>query len=230
VLYTFFTRKRGLSVQEGLSSFFIAIVYDLMSLSIMLGILLIFLETHLPRAIILMVLLLMLGLSLVFLKYTDKVLGCILKIRWIKNKNRINEFFIKLQDYFTEHNQFREKLKILIVSFFIRVIKYFSLFVLFTGFTKLSFSLNLFSIFSFGSSAVEASALFPVQGFAGFGTFEAVFTYIFTKLELSLSDPFLTGFSIHLVTQLWEYFIGLIALVIVAVKRKATGISQQAKG
>ena len=53
--------------------------------------------------------------------------------------------------------------------------------------------------------------LLPVQGLAGFGTWETAFHLVFSLLAPEHPNPFITGLLIHTVTQLWEYLLGLLS-------------------
>ncbi|MCI0470089.1 MAG: lysylphosphatidylglycerol synthase domain-containing protein, partial [Candidatus Aminicenantes bacterium] len=52
VLYSYFTARRGLPLEEGASSFVVSMFYDSLALCLMLGLLLFFLETEISRTAI----------------------------------------------------------------------------------------------------------------------------------------------------------------------------------
>jgi hypothetical protein len=83
---------------------------------------------------------------------------------------------------------------------------------LFSGFSGTPWSMKNFAVLTFAIAAAELSALLPLQGLAGFGTWEGAFKLAVASLSLPIADPFLVAFSLHLATQLWEYTIGLAVL------------------
>ena len=88
---------------------------------------------------------------------------------------------------------------------------YLSLYALFVGFSNLPLSPAGGALFSIGIAATELSSLLPVQGLAGFGTWETAFHLVFSLLAPEHPNPFITGLLIHTVTQLWEYLLGLLS-------------------
>jgi uncharacterized membrane protein YbhN (UPF0104 family) len=114
--------------------------------------------------------------------------------------------------YLKEHKKNSERLRVFLLSLVIRIIKYLFVFILFEGVVHLGFGIKNFSLFSFGLAGTELSSMFPIQGPAGFGTWELAFTVIFKALEIPAENIKEAGFVIHITTQAWEYFIGLLAL------------------
>ena len=52
----------------------------------------------------------------------------------------------------------------------------------------------------------------PVHGIAGFGTYETAWTIGFRQLGLSSRVAILSGFATHLLSQLYDYTVGLVGL------------------
>jgi hypothetical protein len=73
-------------------------------------------------------------------------------------------------------------------------------------------------LFSFGIAGTELSSFLPIQGLAGFGTWEAAFALVAGKIGFSFDNAFLTALVIHLTTQVWEYSLGLAALWILSIR------------
>jgi hypothetical protein len=114
----------------------------------------------------------------------------------------------------------REKayVKIIISSFFVRIFKYGSLyFLLHSVLFHLNFKikdLNFFKIF-LGILGAEFSALLPVHGIAGIGTWESAWTLAFKWMGyLDPKVAIISGFGVHMTTQVFEYFLGIMGLVI----------------
>ncbi len=64
-----------------------------------------------------------------------------------------------------------------------------------------------------GVAGAELSAMLPVSGLGGFGTWEAAFALGFTQLGLTQDQAVLAGFATHILTQLHDYGLGLVALL-----------------
>jgi hypothetical protein len=154
-------------------------------------------------------------IALIIIYLSIPIIKQIEKIGFIKKRERIRLTINNIKIYFINHNSNKERIKLLFLSLIIRLLKYISLFTLFKELTKTIFSLRNLSLFSFGLSATELSSILPVQGIAGFGTWELSFKYIFDILKIGVKDPFLIGFIIHTTTQIWEYSIGILCLLIV---------------
>ncbi|MGH7818485.1 MAG: lysylphosphatidylglycerol synthase domain-containing protein, partial [Candidatus Binatia bacterium] len=63
-----------------------------------------------------------------------------------------------------------------------------------------------------GIAGAELSAALPIHGIAGFGTYETAWMLGFTRLGLSREVAILSGFATHLLSQLYDYSLGLVAL------------------
>jgi len=109
-------------------------------------------------------------------------------------------------------------IKIIISSFFVRMFKYGSLyFLLHSVLAHLNYSfadLNFWKVF-IGILGAEFSALLPLQGIAGIGTWESAWTLTFNLLgHLDSQIAIISGFSVHLITQLFEYSLGIISIIV----------------
>lgn len=63
-----------------------------------------------------------------------------------------------------------------------------------------------------GTVGAELSATLPIQGIAGLGTYETAWAVSFTQLGFDRELAVLSGFATHLLTQLHDYTLGLVAL------------------
>lgn len=73
-------------------------------------------------------------------------------------------------------------------------------------------SLPLFHVF-LGMAGAELSATLPIHGVAGLGTYEAVWALTFTQLGFPAEIAIVSGFATHLITQVQDYAVGLLAMV-----------------
>lgn len=219
LFYSYLTHKKGIKLEEGGSSFIIAMFYDVLALSIMLFLAFVLISRQLENLVLLIIIILFV-LSILFISFCHKIFGWIIRIKFLRKYKKIKEVINNLHQYFNSHHSLKEKGKLLVLSFCIKVVKYLSIFFLFTGMTGIKFQLKSLSLFSFGIAGTEISSLFPIQGLAGFGTWEAVFKLVFENLQNNIPNLFIIGLVIHTVTQVWEYLIGIPAFLYLQIKGK----------
>ena len=65
-----------------------------------------------------------------------------------------------------------------------------------------------------GIAGAEMSAMLPVSGLAAFGTWEAAWTLGFTRLGLTEQEAIVSGFATHILSQLHDYGLGIVALLV----------------
>jgi uncharacterized membrane protein YbhN (UPF0104 family) len=221
VFYSYLTNKKGLPIEEGASSFVISVFYDGLALCLMLGMLLFFLKTEINRGAIYTGMGLIFILSVAFVFFADSILRFILKIKIFARCPGVEKFMQNIHDYLVAHKKNSERLIVFVLSFFIRVIKYIFVYILFEGIVRIGFGPHYFSLFGFGLAGTELSSLIPLQGLGGFGTWELAFSLIFKALQIPADNLKEAGFVIHITTQVWEYTIGIAALVYLFLKNNA---------
>jgi len=226
--YSWLTRKKGIALEEGASSFVIGAFYDSIALALMLAGLLFFLETGLSRWPLAAAMVVILILSALVILYSHRFLGW-----WLRGKKQgrlagLQGAAGRVRDYLLEHRDNRQRLKLIAISLAIRLCKYVYNFILFEGVLHLGVSLKNFSLFCFGLAATELSALLPLQGPAGFGTWELAFALVFSALQVPAANIKEAGIVIHVTSQAWEYAVGLLALACLAFA--STGKSGGASG
>lgn len=212
LFYTWLTKKRGIHWEEGASSFVVSVFYDALALSFMLGGLLFFLETSINRWPIYAAMsgIFVISVSLIF--FADAVTGFFIKKKWLQRIPWFQNVLVNVDAYLNQHKSGTERLRLFLLSLAARFVKYLFVYILFEGVVHLGIGLDRFSLFSFGLAGTELSSLFPIQGPAGFGTWEMAFTLIFEALKVPAANIKAAGFVIHITTQVWEYFIGLAAM------------------
>lgn len=218
LFYTYLTNKDGIGIEEGGASFFVALFYDVLSLSVLLSFALLFIKTGGLYFYILIGAIFL--LSLFFIVCMERILILFDKFTFVKKIRWIEKSIYDLKKYFSQHKSVNERINVFFISLIIRILKYLSLFALFISLTKVSADIKSLSIFSFGLSATELSSVLPVQGLAGFGTWELSFKYVFLFLKINIKNPFIVGLVIHSVTQVWEYSIGLLSLLFLLLKKR----------
>lgn len=235
--YTALTKRRGLTLEEGGASFVISVFYDVLALSLMLGGLMLFFPPPGPvKGFIITGMGILFLLSLIFILIPGPCL------RWIKSQPFLNRHaklrrtIHTLSTYLDAHAGAAERLQLLALSLAIRLVKYVSVFILFCALVPVERNPAAFSHFSLGLAGTEMSALLPIQGAGGFGTWEMAFELVFRGLGSAQTDLRLTALVIHIATQVWEYAIGLLAFLALwlmgrakANKEKANGQGQETK-
>lgn len=212
IFYSLLTKKKGIALEEGASSFVVSVFYDALALSFMLGGLLFFLKTDVNQWPIYIAMAVIFTISVVMIFFADYIFRFVLENKLISRFPKLERVVRKIHEYLAEHKKSSERIQVFLLSLATRVVKYLFIFILFEGVVHLGFGLENFSRFSFGLAGTELSSLLPIQGPAGFGTWELAFTVIFEALKIPAENIKEAGFVIHITTQVWEYFIGLLAL------------------
>ncbi len=88
-------------------------------------------------------------------------------------------------------------------------------------------SLGFFESF-LGVAGAELSAMLPISGLAGFGTWEAAWTLGFTQLGLTPDQAVLSGFATHVLSQLHDYTLGILALIALMWPGRRSGTRERA--
>lgn len=107
--------------------------------------------------------------------------------------------------------------KVFALSLLVRFFKYVSLYVLFIGLViGLGENVKDFPLFRVvsGMIAAELSASLPVSGIAGFGAYEGTWAFVFQLLGYSEKLAVVTSISHHLITQVYGYGLGALAMLV----------------
>jgi uncharacterized membrane protein YbhN (UPF0104 family) len=214
LFYSYLTRKKGIALEEGASSFVVAVFYDGLALSFMLGGLLFFVSTSTSLAAVYLGLAVLLGLSVLVVFFSDVFLGWFLRLKPVRRFKKLHDFLLNVLNYLRDHKRYSERLKVFALSLLIRLFKYVFIYLLFEGVVGIGWSMKHFSLFCFGLAGAELSSLLPIQGLGGFGTWELAFAMVFQALALPAANIREAGFVIHITTQAWEYAIGLAAFLV----------------
>ena len=114
---------------------------------------------------------------------------------------------------------------VFLLSFLLRLAKYGSLYFLLhallvnQGFPLAA--LNFWKVL-LGIAGAEFSANLPVQGIAGLGTWETAFALAFRLMGYEERIAIVSGFGLHLITQLFEYGLGGLAILLLALPIRRT--------
>jgi len=104
-----------------------------------------------------------------------------------------------------------------LLSFFIRLAKYSSLFLLlFSLLHSHGISLTVMNFFKtvLGITGAEMSSALPIKGVGGFGTWESAWVLTSKLMDFKTNLAIISGIGIHLISNLFEYLLGIISLLI----------------
>ncbi len=230
--YVYLTNRRlGVPLETAASSFLLAFVFDLVVLFPIFFLAILF--TRIDSAIFPLPIFLTLSAILfavvasiliwlsTLLKVAGNLLAMLLK-RYKSNFPRagvaLDKLFLTAKDIERIQAQKGRYLKVVASSFLVRAFKYGSLyFLLHAVVANLNFSiedLNFWKVF-LGILGAELSALFPIQGLAGIGTWESAWALTFRFLgHFDTQIAIVSGFGVHLVTQMFEYSLGILGMLI----------------
>lgn len=108
---------------------------------------------------------------------------------------------------------------VFVLSLGIRAAKYVSLyFLLFALLRSLGFGMAGLSFWKLilGITGAEITSVLPVKGLAGFGTWESAWAFTMGMMGFEQRIAILSGLGVHLVTNLFEYALGIGSLLILA--------------
>lgn len=151
-----------------------------------------------------------------FLAKFGKLIGKLHLFQRIKKESiqkRLNEIAAEIKS--SKQNQIYGK--IFILSLMVRIFKYLALYVLFIGLiVGLGENVDMFPLFKVfsGMIAAELSASLPISGIAGFGAYEGTWSLVFQLLGYSEKLSIVTSVSHHLITQVYGYGLGAMAVLV----------------
>ena len=109
-----------------------------------------------------------------------------------------------------------------LLSSLIRLLKYLSLYSLLLAILRhLGIGMAEIALWKvvLAITAAELTSLLPVKGIADFGTWESAWVLAFALMGLDRATAVLSGFSVHLVTNLFEYGFAALALLALSFRR-----------
>ncbi|KPK74829.1 MAG: hypothetical protein AMJ89_05355 [candidate division Zixibacteria bacterium SM23_73] len=229
--YIYILNKRlNFSFEVATSTFVVAIMFDFLTLSpfLILSIFAVGLGTTAISTLSLLIFsfLFFLIIFVIFWKITQissfllKIYGLLLKLFKLESKRwagmTIEKFHLTIE-YLSKIKKKKIYGRILSLSLLIRLAKYSSLYFLLLsllrthGFTfkNLSFWKNILGI-----TGAELSSALPIKGIAGFGTWESAWALTFKLMSFETDLAILSGIGVHLITNLYEYSLGILAILI----------------
>lgn len=230
--YIYILNKRlNVSFNTATSSFVVAFVYDLISLSpfLILAIIAVGLgTTSISTPLMLLFSILFLVIMLVIywqLLGLCRILITIYRIflRIIKSdqKKWAVVSIEKLQLTITDISHIRKRrtdLPVFLLSIGIRMAKYGALYILLFALLQVhGYTLGSLSIWKtiLSITGAEMTGFLPIKGIGGFGTWESAWAGMQTLLGFELQTAVLSS-GIHLITNLFEYILGLLSILYLA--------------
>lgn len=151
-----------------------------------------------------------------------KIYRFLLKILGLEKKDWTGLSIEKFQATINSLSQIQKRkiyLPISLLSFVLRLSKYVAVyFLLFSLLRSHGFSLQSLSIWKLilGITGAELTSLLPVKGIAGFGTWESAWALTFKLMNFEAHLAILSGIGVHLLTNIFEYSLGIASLLILA--------------
>ena len=229
-------RRLGFSFESATSSFVIASVLDTLTLSpflVIAGLSVGFqagavsVPAVLGVAGVFFVVVVLIFWKLVPLgRRLEKVFGLVLGRLGLAARPFFREAGEKLRstvDEIAAYRASRSLVPVIAQSFLIRLAKYASVFALFFALMRSrGFSLDDLSFprFILGISGAELTSALPVKGLAGFGTWESGWALAFGLMNFDRGLAALSGIGVHLLTNIFEYSLGIAGLAVLAWPRR----------
>jgi len=219
------------SFEDSSSSFVMAFLFDFLTLSplLILAVLFVGLGTTIlsPSLMILLSIIFFLVFFLIIwkivpishfvLKSYDSLLNItkLRKKKWADFSVKKTESMINSLHHIQRRNIFWP---LFFLSLFVRLAKYTSLFLLL--FSLLHSHGILFSVTNFfktilGITGAEMSSALPIKGIGGFGTWESAWVLTSKLMNFESSLAIISGIGIHLISNLFEYLLGIISLLVI---------------
>ena len=222
------TRRFGVPLEPVLSSFVLTFLYDLLAMTLLVGIALVLQLGRFESLIALASITVLLAVVVltVFLE-----LGRVLRLvaGWLRGYGRGEALAARLEETAREVSRSGGRTTmsaLLALSVAIRLLKFGAYWALLLGVVREhdlgAGDLPFWTVF-LGITGAELSATLPIHGVAGFGTYETAWALGFERLGLSSRVAILSGFATHLLSQIYDYTVGLVALALAMARSRRPG-------
>ena len=217
------TNKLGISFGAATSSFAFSFLFDMISLSILVIFAVGLIASNLFSPLIIGVAsFVLLVVCIAILLFLPKLFQSIANmIIWFPFKtkrllNRWAEAIAAVGQEVSKSIQSGIYLRVLMLSFFVRAGKYLSLYALLIAIVvPIGYNIEKFPLpkVFLGLCGAEMSASLPISGIAGFGVYEGAWSVVFQILGYSKEVSALTSIAHHLISQVYGYTLGALALI-----------------
>jgi hypothetical protein len=144
----------------------------------------------------------------------------LLKITKLKRKTWADFSINKIDSLIKSLHQIQNRKiywPVFLLSLFIRLAKYGSLYLLlFSLLQSHGIPLSIMNFFKtvLGITGAEMSSALPIKGIGGFGTWESAWVITSKLINFETGLAIISGIGIHLVSNLFEYLLGIISLLL----------------
>ncbi|HSD10270.1 MAG TPA: lysylphosphatidylglycerol synthase transmembrane domain-containing protein [Candidatus Binatia bacterium] len=215
------TRRFGAPLDPVLSSFILTFLYDLLAMTVLLGVALVLelgrFEAGATLGIVTAIFAIL--VVAVFIRLAPSLRFAAARLHLVA-RPWARSVALRLDDVADEVERSggaRQTVVLTALSVLIRLLKFAAYWSLLLGVVRehglAAADLPFWKVF-LGIAGAELSATLPIHGIAGFGTYETAWALGFTRLGLSSRVAILSGFATHLLSQLYDYSVGLVALAI----------------
>lgn len=237
--YVYLTnRSLSYPFQAAASSFLLAFLFDFLTLTPFLVVAILWVglgQTPLASSYLIIISVIFLGLVFLIFSQLEKILQrlttFLARIETspkIKAREKLHHLLLTVRqkiDATTDELQRTKKNQnswwIFLLSLIIRALKYFSLYFLLSALLHpqlfSSFSLDFWTTI-LAITGAELTSFLPIKGIAGFGTWEAAWALSLNLMGYEAELAIISGLGLHLITNLYEYSLGILAMIILALR------------
>lgn len=225
-------RRLNFPFTTAASTFILAFIFDFITLSpiLIIAILVVGLGSTLVSSPILLLLVAVFFLfTLLFLHYLPffielsvNIFKSISKLFKLDNKKWVGTAAEKLLDVNIELKEIRRRGRywpVFLISVVLRLTKYGAIIsLLWALLYSHGFSLPELNFFKvvLGVTGAEFTSILPIKGIGGFGTWESAWAFTFQLLNFKQNLAIITGLGVHLISNFFEYIIGIISIVMIS--------------
>lgn len=225
LIYIYLVRTRlGVSFGPATASFALSFVFDILALAFLIALsALLVSSAYLSQHLLFFSgILLAFGSIMVlfflpsFFVFFAKMVS-LLKFISVKYRNNWQQALDSIREDLLKARRVNIYFKVLALSLAVRCFKYLSLYILLlalivpAGYQAASFPLPKVFL---GLCSAEFAASLPISGLAGFGAYEGAWSLVFQLLGYPEKFAVVTSIAHHLVTQVYGYSLGAIALLL----------------
>lgn len=218
--YFYFLKNRNISLSKGIATLTAVRIFDIFALMILLIFSVLTIFSEVPEFVKLLIIILIILLLLACLFYILISKFQFFLFREYSNKliKKIVIYLNKILNDFKEINLRRIWFLLLLYSL-LRWLTNYSIYFLILKDLNLHLSVGLILI---ASIVPILTTFLPIQGIAGFGTREAVWTIILIAVSIPRQLAILSGFIIHIVLIIYILIFGFISIIYILLKNKLT--------
>ncbi len=225
LIYIYLVQTRlGVPFGAATASFALAFVFDILAFGFLIILAALFISSTvlstsviIGGGVVLLILCLVVLLLLPHLLQFAAILASRLPLIGKNNREKLSDAFKTAKKSIIDTKKAGIFCQVLFLSFGVRCFKYLSLFVLLLALMiPAGYEAEVFDLprVFLGLCSAELAASLPVSGIAGFGVYEGTWTLVFQLLGFPEKMAMISSVSHHLITQIYGYTIGVVALII----------------